>query len=194
MYFFGIFVKISRFSSQQLSFANESSSPAPNHARNLHLNWAEYLVQAVTLPVDYLNREDTVKLVTLVDLRYPPDILELIYHDTQGHPCLLQKLCQEIVANANKSLKKDITRKDYDLAVKNAVLRRDNGVTDVFWFQFCEQRGLKDAVRQILNGKTPADKKQLLMLEDHGFIVPEGKKWKLRVPLFEAWLKRYEAL
>lgn len=157
-------------------------------------NWNEYFVQAVTLPVDYLDREDTIKLVTLVDLRYSPEILELIYHDTQGHPCLLQKLCQEIVTNANKSLKKDINRKDYDKAVKNVVLRRDNGVVDVFWLQFCEQRGLKDAVRQIRRGEIPADKKQILTLEDHGFIVPDAKKWKLRVPLFEAWLERYEAL
>ncbi|MCB9329787.1 MAG: hypothetical protein H6574_01775 [Lewinellaceae bacterium] len=130
----------------------------------------------------------------MVDLRYEAGLPDLMYEQTQGHPCLLQKLCQEIVANANKALKNDISRADYDTAVQNAVLRRDNGVIDVFWGQFCKQRDLKDAVRQILLGETPANKTQLLALEDHGFIVRDGDHWRMRVPLFTAWLERYEAL
>ncbi|MEZ4940255.1 MAG: AAA-like domain-containing protein [Saprospiraceae bacterium] len=157
-------------------------------------NWNEYFVQTVTLDVDYLSREDSKKLIGLVGLRYEAGLPDLMYEQTQGHPCLLQKLCQEIVANANKTLKNDISRADYDTAVQNAVLRRDNGVIDVFWGQFCKQRNLKDAVRQILRGETPADKVQLLALEDHGFIVRDGEGWRMRVPLFTAWLERYEAL
>lgn len=157
-------------------------------------NWGEYFVQAERLLVDYLGREDTLKLITLVDLKYPTELLERMWQETQGHPCLLQKICREIVTIVNKTGRqsRSVTEADYDAALQSALLYPDDGVVNIFWNQFCQNRGLKVAVRQILRGEMPEDRQALLVLEDHRFIVRDGTGVRMRVPLFELWLRRYE--
>lgn len=157
-------------------------------------NWSEYFVQAERLLVDYLNRSDSFKLINLVGLKYPKELLEKIYQETQGHPCLLQKICREIVTIVNKQGRESraVTEADYQMALKQALLMPDDGVVNLFWNQFCENRGLKPTVRQILNGEQPTDERAILVLEDHQFIVMEDGQWRLRVPLFELWLRRYQ--
>lgn len=157
-------------------------------------NWGEYFVQAERLLVDYLNRTDSFKLINLVGLKYPEELLEKMYQETQGHPCLLQKICREIVTIVNKQGRESraVTEADYQAALKQALLMPDDGVVNLFWNQFCENRGLKPTVRQILNGEQPTDERAILVLEDHQFIVAEEGKWRLRVPLFELWLRRYQ--
>jgi hypothetical protein len=63
----------------------------------------------------------------------------------------------------------------------------------VFWQQFCAHAACKATVRQIVQQQAPSDKKQLNRLREHGFVVqnPAGQ-WRLRVPLFEQWLKRFD--
>ena len=157
-------------------------------------NWSEYFVQAERLLVDYLNRTDSFKLINLVGLKYPEELLEKMYLETQGHPCLLQKICREIVTIVNKQGRESraVTEADYQAALKQALLMPDDGVVNLFWNQFCENRGLKPTVRQILNGEQPTDERAILVLEDHQFIVAEEGKWRMRVPLFELWLRRYQ--
>lgn len=154
-------------------------------------NWNEYFPQAVTLYVDYLKRPDAFQLIQAVDLRYPPELLEEMYEQTQGHPALLQKICQEIVSIANTEGRRDITAEDFHRVLTKHILRPVNGVTDVFWGQFCELRGLKPAVRQLINGEKLTDQRALLQLEDHGFIVEKEGRWQMRVPIFEQWVRRY---
>ncbi len=159
-------------------------------------NWAEYFVQAERLFVDYLGHEDSLKLIRVVDLNYPPELLERMYHETQGHPCLLQKICREVVTIVNKTgrTSRNVVEADYDEALRRAVMMPDDGVINIFWGQFCENRALKPAVRQILNGEMPTDERALLVLEDHGFILRGGGEVRLRVPLFEQWLRRYQVM
>jgi hypothetical protein len=158
-------------------------------------NWGEYFVQAERLRVDYLNREDSLRLIGLVNLKYPAELLETMYHDTQGHPCLLQKICREIVTIVNKTGRQDrsVTEADYKEALNRALLMSDDGIVNIFWNQFCENRNLKPVVRQILNNEQPTDEKALITLEDHGFIVRGGDRIRMRVPLFELWLRKYQA-
>lgn len=154
-------------------------------------NWNEYFPQAVTLYVDYLKKPDAFQLIQAVELRYPPELLEEMYEQTQGHPALLQKICQEIVTIANTEGKRDITADDFQRVLSKHILRPVNGVTDVFWGQFCELRGLQPAVRQLINGEEITDQRALLQLEDHGFIIKKDGRWKLRAPIFEKWVERY---
>ncbi len=160
-------------------------------------NWAEYFVQSERLLVDYLGHDDSLALINLVGLKYPPELLERMYHETQGHPCLLQKICREVVTIANKTGRESraIVEADYEEALRLTLLMPDDGVVNIFWQQFCENRKLKDTIRQILRGEAPSDERGLLVLEDHGFIVRDAAvsaHWRLRVPLFELWLRRYQ--
>lgn len=159
-------------------------------------DWGTYFVQAERVLVGYLDHDDSLKLIQLVDLRYPPELLERMYHETQGHPCLLQKICREVVTIVNKTGRESraVTEADYDAAIKKEIIKPDDGVMSIFWGQFCENRGLKPVVRQILAGETPTDERALLVLEDHGFILREGNHIRLRVPLFEQWLHRYQVM
>jgi hypothetical protein len=157
-------------------------------------NWGDYFVQSERLYVDYLGHKDSLALINLVGLKYPPALLERMYHETQGHPCLLQKICREIVTIANKEGRESraIVEDDYENALKRVLLTPDDGVVNIFWNQFCENRGLKPCIRQILRGEMPEDERSLLVLEDHRFIVRYGASVRMRVPLFELWLRRYQ--
>jgi hypothetical protein len=58
-------------------------------------NWSNYFVQAVLLKVDYLKKDETLKLINVVNLEYPKKVMEKIYHLTQGQPTLVQRICHE---------------------------------------------------------------------------------------------------
>ena len=59
----------------------------------------------------------------------------------------------------------------------------------IFWTQFCAPAE-RATVKQILAGKPPTDPVSRYRLELHGYIVKDGDGWKMRVPLFEQWLKK----
>lgn len=157
-------------------------------------NWNEYFVQAVPLTVGYLSREDTFRLIQVVPLQYPSALLERMYHETQGHPCLLQKICQEMVNVANASGKKEMAEADYDAAFERVIMQPHNGVVDVFWGQFCTLRGMKPIVWEILESKPPSDERLVKVMKIHGFVVEEKGAWRLRVPLFERWVREFGVL
>jgi len=157
-------------------------------------NWGEFFVQAERLYVDYLGHDDSIQLIKLAGLHYPPELLERMYQDTQGHPCWLQMLCRDIVTMVNKTgrTSREVTEADYEAALNRILTDRDDQVMRNFWHQFCQNWGLKDTVRQVLNGETPTDERALLMLEDHQFIVRDGEGLRFRAPIFERWLSRYQ--
>lgn len=73
-------------------------------------DWANYFVQAVRFPVDYLSREEAERLVTgPVRLRYAPEVIDRLFHLTQGHPALLQLLCRKLVDIANREGRGDLS-------------------------------------------------------------------------------------
>ena len=78
------------------------------------LIWSNYFVQAVLLKVDYLKKDETFKLINAVNLEYPWEILERIYHLTRGHPTLVQRICHEMVNIANTRHRKKMTMKDLE--------------------------------------------------------------------------------
>ena len=141
-------------------------------------NWGEYFVQSILLHVDYLKKEDTLKLITKpvenFKLIYPPELAARIYDLTQGHPALVQLICSEMVDIANRDGKKDMTNADLEEALEKTITRNTQAI-EIFWSQFCNDpdRGGKDknTVREILDGKTPSDKSSVERLSDHGFIV-----------------------
>jgi hypothetical protein len=60
-----------------------------------------------------------------------------------------------------------------------------------FWNEFCLTPGCRDCVEDILAGRPPANRPALMRLWDHGYIVEANGRWRMRVPLFEDWLRRY---
>lgn len=155
-------------------------------------NWSEYFVQTQRFPVDYLGKKDAVRLaVEPVRLRYPPEVLERLFDLTQGHPALLQLLCKKLVDIANRDQKADMTMADLDLAIKESIERETYPIL-VFWKQFCATPACRQTVEQILRGEPPTDVASRMRLEEHGFIVKQNGVWRLRVPLFESWLRQYK--
>ncbi len=154
-------------------------------------HWSNYFVQAVRLRVDYLKKEDTLKLIAAAGLDYPPQVPEEIYRLTQGHPTLIQRICHEMVNTANTGNRKTMTEADLEEVLQKHIYSPQNGVCEVFWGQFCGEQIMKDTVRQIIEGKKPADKKSLFRLQEHGFIVEEKGVYRLRAPIFETWVSRF---
>jgi len=100
------------------------------------------------------------------------------------------------IANKTGRESRAIVEADYEEALRRTLLTPDDGVVNIFWQQFCENRGLKETVRHILRGEPPTDERAVLVLEDHGFIVRESASaaWRMRVPLFEQWVRRYQVM
>jgi hypothetical protein len=159
-----------------------------------HPHWAQYLVQAQTFRVDYLPHDAALRLITEpVSLIYPPDLPAQMVALTDGHPALLQLMCSEMVNIANRTPRKNMTQADLDAVVQKVVDDSATAPMAVFWQQFCAHAACKATVREIVQQQAPSDKKQLNRLREHRFIVqnPAGR-WRLRVPLFEQWLKRFD--
>ncbi|MCP5107464.1 MAG: ATP-binding protein [bacterium] len=153
--------------------------------------WSNYFVQAVLLKVDYLEKDETVKLINVAQLEYPQEALDEIYRLTQGHPTLVQRICHEMVNTANTQHRKTMTMTDLETILAKHIYRPQNGVVEVFWGQFCAGETRKTTVRQIIGGQSPTDKKALFALHEHGFIVKEADGYKMRVPIFKEWVKRF---
>ena len=155
-------------------------------------NWNEYFVHAQRFPVDYLNHDDSIKLITEpVNLNYPQALSERMYQLTQGHPALLQLLCEKMVDIANQDGKRTMVEADLESVVNSVVNDRDTAPMSIFWTQFCQTPASKHTVKQILNGESPPASLALFRLEEHQFIVKRNGQWQLRVPLFEQWLRRF---
>ena len=155
-------------------------------------NWNEYFVHAQRFPVDYLNHDDSIKLITEpVNLNYPQALSETMYQLTQGHPALLQLLCEKMVDIANKEGKRAMVEADLESVVHSVVNDRDTAPMSIFWTQFCQDPASRHTVKQILNGETPSASPPLFRLEEHQFIVKHNGQWQMRVPLFEQWLRRF---
>ena len=157
-------------------------------------NWAQYFVQAQSFRVDYLLKGDALRLITEPDgLIYPPELPEQMVALTQGHPALLQWLCSEMVNIANRTPKKNMTQADLDQVLAELINNSSIAPMAVFWQQFCADSACKATVREIINAQPPTDKKQLHRLREHGFIVQDANGlWRLRVPLFEHWLRAFD--
>ena len=154
-------------------------------------HWGNYFVQAVRLKVDYLNKDETLKLIAAANLDYPPGIPGEIYRLTQGHPTLVQRICLEMVNIANMQHRKTMTMKDLEQTLEKHIYQSQNGVSEVFWGQFCEKEAMKTTVRQIIEGQAPSDKQSLFALKEHGFIIKEEDRYKMRVPIFEEWVRQF---
>ena len=153
-------------------------------------DWSHYFVQASPLLVDYLKEVDTYKLIDVAGLSYPQEVKERIYHLTVGHPTLVQKICYEMVTIANTGHRKTMTMADLDNILEKTIYRPQNGVTEVFWGQFCREETVKTTVRQVINGQQPTGKKALFKLTEHGFVIKRNGEYHMRVPIFEEWVKQ----
>jgi hypothetical protein len=141
-----------------------------------------------------LPHDAALRLITEpVSLIYPPDLPAQMVALTDGHPALLQLMCSEMVNIANRTPRKNMTQADLDAVVQKVVDDSATAPMAVFWQQFCAHAACKATVREIVQQQAPSDKKQLNRLREHRFIVqnPAGR-WRLRVPLFEQWLKRFD--
>lgn len=158
-------------------------------------DFGRYFVHALRLKVDYLKKEDVVKLIThpYPDFRliYPQELVERMFALTAGHPALLQHICSEIVNWANITNQRNVTAEALEKAL-HAVLDRSNEVMTRFWKDFCTGT-LKETVSRIIKQGTSPHKADVIRLLDYGFIIENEQKefYKLRVPLFEQWINNY---
>lgn len=156
-------------------------------------NWSEYFVHYERFKIKYLNKKDTIKLITHpienFNLKYNKDVANELYNLTQGHPTLVQLICSHIVNNANKIPTSTVTMKMLKDVVENIVSDKGLSPTQLFWKQLCNAQD-KKSIRLILEGKEVMDKKSLYKLEDYGFL----ENGKIRVPIFEIWLRKFHEI
>jgi len=154
-------------------------------------DWSEFFVHALRFRVDYLAEPDVRRLITEpVRLDYPAAVPERLFQLTQGHPALLQRLCRQLVNIANRDERRAMTLADLEEAVERAV-DKETPAMERFWNEFCRAPECRACVEQILAGVERQDPAALQRLVERGYVVGEQGQRRLRVPLFEQWLRRY---
>jgi hypothetical protein len=152
-------------------------------------DWSEFFVQALRFRVDYLAQADALRLITEpTPLRYPTEVSERLYQLTQGHPALLQRICKQIVDIANRDGRHAMTAADLDEALQRAI-DQETPAMERFWNEFCRSPACRNCIENILADQAPGDRVALKRLANNGYIIPDGENWRLRVPLFEQWLR-----
>jgi len=156
-------------------------------------NWNEYFVNAIPITVGYLNRAESFKLIGVAPLDYEAGLPEKIFELTQGHPALIQKICYGIVKIANEGGKRHITWSDVEQSLDKMIYITNNGVCDVFHSQTCENEVDLDVVWSVIKKQPiPQEHRQRLRrLIEYGFIVEEAENYRLQVPIFETWWKKF---
>lgn len=156
-------------------------------------NWNEYFPQSVPIQVGYLDRQRTFQLLEVSTLDFEDGTQERIYELTQGHPSLIQKIGYELVQIANREGRRLLTHADVDAALRTMIYIQDNGVTDIFWSQNCELSIDKAIVCAIVEGQPlpPQSRQRLRRLLEYGFIEEQGEGYRMRVPIFEEWVRRF---
>jgi hypothetical protein len=156
-------------------------------------NWNEYFPQSVPIKVEYLNRAKTYQLIEVSTLDFEDGMKQRIYDLTQGHPSLIQKICYELVQIANRDGRRRLTFKDLDESLTTMIYIPVNGVTDIFWTQNCNQAIDKEIVWAVIEQRAmpPNARQRLRRLIEYGFILEEGNSYRMRVPIFETWVKRF---
>ncbi|NUQ24252.1 MAG: ATP-binding protein [Saprospiraceae bacterium] len=159
--------------------------------------WSKYFVHVHEVRVDYLSEQASMQIIERpipgFGLRYAEGVAAHIYHLTQGHPHLLHTICSDLVDYANMKVKNPVDRDDLAYILQSKVLLGGAQPFSVFWDEFCEKESMKEAVRAIAaregNIAKTAEVRKLL---DYGFIVPDqALGFRMRVPLFEEWVKEY---
>ena len=91
---------------------------------------------------------------------------------------------------ANMTNHRNMTHDDLTQVLAEKTLFWENLTIQIFWTQFCSPAD-RATVKQILAGTPPTDPVSRYRLELHGYIVKDGDGWKMRVPLFEEWLRKF---
>jgi len=102
----------------------------------------------------------------------------------------LQLLCRRLVDIANRDGRQRLG--PAELAEALGVIDRETFALRVFWDEFCDPQRYPEGratVGQILRGEPPGDRASLERLQQHGYILPAGTGWRLRVPLFAQWIR-----
>lgn len=158
-------------------------------------NWSEVFVNSELIRIDYLEKKDSLQLIKEPSddylLKYEEGLPEFIYEQTNGHPHLLQSVCSELTEYANLNLKKQLTFIDFEIVLKNKIIERETQPFSVFWEQFCAEEAMKETVLDICYNRKPKSRKCIIMLKEHRFIIENNGAYKMRVPLFEKWVKEF---
>jgi hypothetical protein len=79
---------------------------AGSHTIEEYQRWASYLINVQVVRISYLQEEEARQLIERpvknFPLRYEPDAVERVLELSRCHPCLVQLLCEQIVAIKNE--------------------------------------------------------------------------------------------
>jgi hypothetical protein len=83
-----------------------------------------------------------------------------------------------------------MTKEDLEIVIDKIIHDRELYPMEIFWTQFCNKKD-KITVRKIIEKRPISNMKSLYRLEEYRFIIKDGDSYKIAVPIFEMWLKRF---
>jgi hypothetical protein len=156
-------------------------------------DWKTAFVQAKVIKVEYFTKELSLKLIETpiknFSLTYAQNVSLEIYTKTQGHPHLIQQICQSLVNYANQKNIFQITFEILVEVINNSVLTEENAPCYIFWDIVSPK---KDIIIKIINGQKVKRTKSLKEMEDAGYLIFIDNKYKIHVPIFEEWARKFK--
>ncbi len=163
--------------------------------------WTRRLISAMLRQIDYLDESAARELLThpsseerynrLFAELYPAGGIDEILAQTACQPCLLQHVMANLVSRLNKA-----QRLRADLAdIRYAIDDTPNSASSVLvelWMEL--EQDAQQALRTLLpdyDGPR-AEPKLLRQLKTRGYVVKQADTYKIRIPLFQRWLRQRE--
>lgn len=101
---------------------------AGSHTLSEFQRWSSYLINVQVIKLSYLKEEEALQLIEHpvrdFALRYEPDASRRVVEVTNGHPMLVQQLCEEIVAFKNEqdpAIRRLARLSDVESAIEDAI-------------------------------------------------------------------------
>jgi hypothetical protein len=175
-------------------------------------DWASYLNNTQVIKISYLKKEEALRLIThpvkTFNLNYDSAASERVYELTQGHPCLIQLLCFEIVALKNEQEaphRRQVTTEDVELSLIESLsrgrfifksLEEQVDANALRLLNYIAQQGeQREVAYETLNSVFPENlDKMISSLEKNDFIAKNSNGYHFQVEMIRRWFASYSNL
>lgn len=175
-----------------------AGSHMPNEVKNS--NWIEVFMNVKVLPISFLDRKDSYKLLTdpVPSLKYTSqNLVNRILDITGCQPLLLQSMATEIITRLNSTESYIVDENVVNHAVEKTLDAWGFNFFSHLWENDCDSREDRELLRKVALKNSSIKKSSLLnynsslkKLKERDLLKIEGEYVKLTMPILARWIER----
>lgn len=175
-----------------------AGSHMPNEVRNS--NWVEVFMNVKVLPISFLDRKDSYKLLTepVPNLKYANQKLVNQILDVTGcQPLLMQAMATEIINRLNIIERDTVDENVVNYAIEKTLDAWGFNFFTHLWENDCDTRVDKELLKKIALNNSSTKKSaignyasSLKKLKERELLKEDGEYVKLTMPIIKRWIQR----